>query len=196
MSFSPAAARNAAPIADALTPIFGAGGALLEIGSGTGQHAQYFAERFPALTWQPSDLAPNLPHLEAVVREAALPNLQTPIAFDVIADAWPPGDLDVIYTANTFHIMDERGWPRVLEGASAHLRDGGHLCVYGPMRYRAHALEASNAAFDAALKEMDPSRGIRCADTIIERAAALGLTLLEDLAMPANNRTLIFRRDR
>ncbi len=168
-------------------------GEVLEIGSGTGQHAVHFAAQLPDLRWQTSDLAANLPGIEAWIEESGLENLLPPIALDVNAD-WPDHRYDLVYTANTFHIMDETSVSRCVEGAGRCLKPGGVLAVYGPFNYGGRYTSESNARFDQMLRTRDPLSGIRDFDWIEQLAAAAGLDLLEDVEMPVNNRTLIWQK--
>lgn len=194
LSFSPAAERNAAPIDEVLQHVLRPDMRVLELGSGTGQHAVFLAQQHPTLQWTPTELPENLADLQARIDAAQLPNIAPAQALNAIEGPWPEETFDLIFTANTFHIMDDRGWKSVIDHAPEHLRDGGWLCVYGPMRYRNRPLEPSNQQFETFLQGVDPQRAIRCADAIAERAQALGLTLVEDHAMPANNRLLRFQK--
>lgn len=192
--YSPAAERNALPIAEKLRTLVVPHARVFEIGSGTGQHARFFTENFPELIWQPSDVHESLPYLQQALAGSIHERLKAPIAFNAIDGDWDKVSADIIYTANTFHIMSDHGWKAVIDGASRRLSPGGRLVVYGPMRYAGRELEPSNQAFDDFLRERDPKSGIRNADAIFARAAASGLRLDEDHAMPANNRLFVFSR--
>lgn len=192
---SPAAERNAAPIADALARVLLAGDVVLEIGSGTGQHAIHFAKCFPNVVWKPSEIPENVRALRARLHHERIDTIMEAEVLDVLRGPWPAWSPTVIFTANTFHIMPEAGWKCVVDEAGARLASGGRLVVYGPMRYRDQPLELSNARFEQMLQQAEPTRGIRVFEDIVERAASVGLVLIEDVAMPASNRTLIFRRD-
>lgn len=186
--------RNKAPILQVLRTEFAASRAVLEIGSGTGQHAVYFAAHLPQLTWQPSEVASLLPALAERLRLEGSPNLRAPIALDVRARPWPHAEADAIFTANTLHIM---AWAEVedfFHGVGAALGPGGVLCVYGPFNYHGRYTSASNAQFDAWLKARDPHSAIRDFEALNTLAAAQELMLAADHAMPANNRTLVWRR--
>jgi cyclopropane fatty-acyl-phospholipid synthase-like methyltransferase len=186
--------RNKAPILQVLRTEFAASRAVLEIGSGTGQHAVYFAAHLPQLTWRPSEVASLLPALAERVRLEGSPNLRAPIALDVRARPWPHAEADAIFTANTLHIM---AWAEVedfFHGVGAALGPGGVLCVYGPFNYQGRYTSASNAQFDAWLKARDPHSAIRDFEALNTLAAAQELMLAADHAMPANNRTLVWRR--
>jgi cyclopropane fatty-acyl-phospholipid synthase-like methyltransferase len=186
--------RNKAPILEVLRTEFAASRSVLEIGSGTGQHAVHFAAHLPHLSWQPSEVAALLPALAERVRLEGSPNLRLPIALDVRATPWPHAEADAIFSANTLHIM---GWDAVedfFRGVGATLGPGGVLCVYGPFNYQGRYTSASNAQFDAWLKTRDPHSALRDFEAVNARAAAQQLMLAADHAMPANNRTLVWRR--
>jgi cyclopropane fatty-acyl-phospholipid synthase-like methyltransferase len=186
--------RNKAPILEVLRTEFAASRSVLEIGSGTGQHAVHFAAHLPHLSWQPSEVAALLPALAERVRLEGSPNLRLPIALDVRATPWPHAEADAIFSANTLHIM---GWDEVedfFRGVGAALGPGGVLCVYGPFNYQGRYTSSSNAEFDAWLKTRDPHSALRDFEAVTARAAAQQLLLAADHAMPANNRTLVWRR--
>jgi len=219
--FSLSCDRNREPILAVLRTHFVARRHVLEIGSGTGQHAVHFAAAMPWLTWQCSDVADNLPGIRAWLEDAALPNTPTPIALDV---AHGPsfdrlrthGDLpfDAVFSANTLHIM---GWTEVeaffagvgtaLERGPFHTplagegqapkgpgRGDGTLVVYGPFNYGGAYTSDSNREFDGWLKARDPRSGIRDFEAVDALACAIGLRLVDDIAMPANNRCIVWRR--
>jgi hypothetical protein len=165
---------------------------VLEIGSGTGQHAVHFATALPHLVWQTSDRVRNLAGIRAWLAEATLPNAPAPLALDVTG-SWPASRYDAIFSANTLHIMawDEvvamfGALPRVLAGDAI-------VAIYGPFNYDGRATSESNALFDARLKEDDPRQGIRDFEAVDALARGIGLHLVADVAMPANNRTLVWR---
>ena len=189
-----AAERNMGPILAALTGRMPAGATVLEIGSGTGQHCCAFATELDVAGWQPTELATVLAPLAARVAAAADPRIAVPIALDVASDSWPTGPYDCVFTANTFHIM---AWPRVLDclrGAAGVLRTGGMLMVYGPFRDGDQHNAPSNAEFDRTLRAGDPDKGVRDLRQVIEQASTVGLTLFEEVTMPANNRLILLRR--
>jgi SAM-dependent methyltransferase len=191
--FCEACERNKAPILEVLRPLYADRRRVLEIGSGTGQHAVFFAAALPHLRWQCSELAPNLPGLRPWLDEAALPNLPPPLALDA-GDALPIDDCDAVFTANTLHIM---AWPQVQQlfaGLGRWLPPGALFTVYGPFNYGGRFTSDSNARFDAALRSADPVRGIRDFEAIDALARAAGLELRADQAMPANNRCLTWQR--
>lgn len=191
--FSEACERNRAPILSELKRVFSDRKAVLEIGSGTGQHAACFAPELPRLTWQPSDVAEHLPGIRQWVEDAGAPNLRFPILLDVDA-SWPALSVDAAYSANTCHIMS---WPqveRMFRGVGEALQAGGIFCVYGPFNYGGRHTSESNARFDAMLRSRDPASGLRDFEAILALAGISGLAHEEDNAMPANNRLLVFRR--
>jgi hypothetical protein len=162
---------------------------VLEIGSGTGQHATYFARELPHLVWQASDVADYLEGIRAWVGNGV-----PPIELDV-DKPWPPIDADAVFSANTAHIMS---WPqveRMFEGVARILPRGGLLALYGPFHYGGRPTSQSNARFDAMLRARDPASGVRDFDHIDALARRCGLTLLEDNAMPANNRLLVYKKE-
>ncbi|NZA26174.1 DUF938 domain-containing protein [Luteimonas sp. SJ-92] len=187
--------RNRAPILQVLREHFAGRRRVLEIGSGTGQHAVYFAAAMPHLTWQASDLEDNLSGIRAWLEEADLPNTPAPLALDVTRSPWPAVAADAIFTANTLHIM---GWDAVeafFRGAGAALADvrEGVLVVYGPFNYGGAYTSDSNRDFDAWLQARDPRSGIRDLEAVDALAAAAGLRRVADVGMPANNRCLVWR---
>lgn len=185
--FSEPAERNREPILAILKRIFADRRRVLEIGSGTGQHAAYFAPELPHLTWQASDVAANLPSIRAWRAEPP------PIELD--ADKpFPRVDADAVFSANTTHIMS---WPQVertFAGVGALLPPRGVFALYGPFNYGGRHTSESNARFDAMLRHRDPLSGLREAEAIVALAERHGMAREEDNAMPANNRLLVFRR--
>lgn len=167
---------------------------VLEIGSGTGQHAIYFTGQLPGLHWQCTELAENLPALQARIALEGRERLPDAIELDVVHTDWPSGPFDVVFTANTLHIMPWDYTPVLLRRASASLVSGGRLIVYGPFQYGGEHTSASNAAFDHSLRQRDPAMGVRDAVELAALAAEQGLHAEADLALPANNRILVFAR--
>ncbi len=203
LPYSPAADRNKQPILDALTRILGEHGTALEIASGTGQHAAWFATSMPRWTWQPTDADPrSLPALASRVAEAALPNLRAPLLLDVMSPRWPSQDtafaegeeekFDAIYCANMLHIAPWATCAALMQGAARHLRSGGLLITYGPYFEDGVPAAPSNMAFDQDLRARNPAWGIRRLDDVAAEARRAGLALRERHAMPANNLLLAF----
>jgi cyclopropane fatty-acyl-phospholipid synthase-like methyltransferase len=195
LTSSEACERNKGPILEILTAELSASTSVLEIGSGTGQHAVYFAARLPHLSWQPSELEENLEPLAERIRLEGSANLRPPLALDVRARPWPVPAADALFSANTLHIMPWSAVPDFFRGAGALLPAGGVLCVYGPFNYDARYTSDSNAEFDRWLKRRDPLSGLRDFAAVDQLAREQGLQLRADHAMPANNRTLIWRRN-
>ena len=159
--------------------------AVLEIGSGTGQHAAYFGPALPHLAWQASDVAEHLPGIRLWGVD--------PIELDMDQE-WPPVNADAVFSANTVHIMS---WPqveRMFEGVGRLLPPGGVFALYGPFHYGGRPTSESNASFDAMLRARDPASGVRNFEEVDALAQRCGLTLAEDNAMPANNRLLVFKK--
>lgn len=167
---------------------------MLEIGSGTGQHAVFFARALPHLLWQPSDRAEWLPALRARIAQEGPENLAAPIELDVTWAPWPIFDADTIYSANTLHIMAWQEVEAFFAGVGRTLAKAAHrtLAVYGPFKYRGAFTTPSNAAFDESLKSRDPASGIRDFEAVDALARAQGLVLSADHAMPANNQLLVW----
>ncbi len=190
---APACERNRQPILDVIEARLAEARELLEVGSGTGQHAVFFAEAMPHLHWQPTDLVENLPGIRAWVEDAGLANVSMPLALDVTAD-WPSTRVDAVFTANSLHIMSEDAVRAFFRGAGQVLQEDGLLIVYGPFNYKGEYTSPSNADFDVWLKERDPQSGIRHFESIDTMAFEADLWLQSDRAMPANNRLLIWKK--
>jgi hypothetical protein len=204
--FAPACERNRAPILAVLRGHFRARRRVLEIGSGTGQHAVHFAAAMPWLSWQCSDLPERLPGVRAWLDEAGLRNTPPPLPLDLSDARWPraldAGDpgintsarFDAAFSANVVHIV---GWPLVeamFAGLDVVLADDATVAVYGPFNYRGAYTSQSNREFDAWLRARDPRSGIRDFEAVDGLARAIGLRLVGDVEMPANNRALVWAR--
>jgi SAM-dependent methyltransferase len=202
---SPTFHRNFPPMLDVLQRLLGdSSGHVLEIGSGTGQHAVGFAQAMPGLTWWPSDPNPkHLKSIEAWRRHSGLANVGPPLAFDVTAADWPLGgegqppehDLAAIVSMNVIHIAPWAVCEGILRLAGRHLRQGGLLVLYGPYRRGGAHTAPSNAAFDAALRRENAEWGVRDVGAVETAAAAEGLRLREIVEMPANNLVLVLERE-
>ena len=193
-AYSEACERNKDPILDVLRVAFADRSKVLEIGSGTGQHAAHFAGNLPRLLWQPSDRPENIAGIEAWRSDVATPNLLAPIGLDIDDSTWPDVCADAVFTANTLHIVS---WPqvqRLFERVGALLPEAGVLVVYGPFNYGGVHTAQSNARFDAMLRQRDRLSGIRDFEKVDELARQNGMTLVKDYAMPANNRTVVWRK--
>jgi len=191
--YSPACERNREPILDLLRAHFADRRQVLEIGSGTGQHAVHFAAALPQLRWQCADRAPYLPGIRLWLDDAALPNTPAPLALDVNG-TWPQARFDAVFSANTLHIMSAAEVETLFARLPGVLNEDALLVIYGPFRYRGAHTSASNAAFDDSLRANDSASGIRDFEWVDQLAAAIGLRLVEDRPMPANNRGLVWRR--
>jgi SAM-dependent methyltransferase len=194
--FAEACEQNKRPIRDVLGRYFDAVYSVLEIGSGTGQHAVFFAGEFPGLTWIASDTAANLPGIRAWLTEAALPNLQGPLELDVNQPDWPIADAGAVFSANTVHIMPWSSVEQMFAGIGRVLRPQGLFCLYGPFNYNGGFTSESNARFDAWLRARDPDSGIRDFEAVTALAREHELVLVEDHGMPANNRMLVWQKHR
>jgi cyclopropane fatty-acyl-phospholipid synthase-like methyltransferase len=194
-AFSEACERNKQPILGKLRDELAGSTRVLEIGSGTGQHAVHFARHLRHLEWQPTDRADYLRDLAARIAEEGTPNLLSPLELEVVQEPWPPVAANAVYSANTLHIMS---WPEVeafFSGVGRLLAAGGVLVVYGPFRCAGRFTSESNAGFDRSLRERDPASGIRDIEAVNRLAAAQGLVLTADHAMPANNQLLVWGRN-
>jgi cyclopropane fatty-acyl-phospholipid synthase-like methyltransferase len=192
---SEACERNKGPILDVLRMAFADRTQVLEIGSGTGQHAVHFAAHLPHLTWHATEQLAYLPDLAARVKLEGSGNLRPPAMLDVKQTVWPVRTVDAIFTANTLHIM---AWAEVMvmyRGLDAVLVPGGIMCVYGPFRYNGRYTSDSNRDFDGMLQERDPLSGLRDIKDLTVLAAQYGLRLRNDHDLPANNRLLEFVKD-
>lgn len=189
-----AAARNKYPILGMLQRLFAEAGTVLEIGSGTGEHAVFFSRHLPHLLWQPSEHGETLTELRQTCEERGGPNLLPPIPLDVAADEWKLDCFDAVFTANTLHILP---WPvvtRFFAHVQGVVKPNGLTCVYGPFHYKGGYLSQSSREFDRQLKEQDPEWGIRDFEAVHRVATSRGFDLLEDVPMPANNRILVWQR--
>jgi SAM-dependent methyltransferase len=189
---APAAERNAEPILAVLRGVLPERGTVLEIASGTGQHAVHMARALPEITWQPTDADPDaLASISAWVADARLPNLRPPLVLDVTGE-WPMARADAVVCINMIHISPWSATEALFAGAIRVLPAAGPLVTYGPYRFHGRFRAPSNQAFDADLRGRDPAWGVRDVDDLEREAASHGFTLAETLAMPANNHTLVF----
>lgn len=195
LPLSAAAERNKQPIADVLAHVLPRAGLVLEIASGTGQHAEHFARELPGLTWQPSDSDPEMvAALAARVASAALPNLRPPLALDV-HDALPPLEpVAAVVCINMIHIAPWSATEGLLRGASRVLGPGAPLVLYGPFKRGGRHTAPSNEAFDASLRARDAEWGVRDLEVVADSARAHSFLLREIVEMPANNLTVVFER--
>jgi|SRR5690606_14529765 len=194
--FSPACERNREPILAVLERWFGDRHAVLEIGSGTGQHAVHFAAALPQLAWHASDLPDRHAGIRAWMEQAALPNLHGPHVLDVRdPDGWPGGPFDAVFSANTLHIMHCPAVEALFGALPRVTTADALLVVYGPFKRDGRHTSESNRRFDAELRARDPGSGIRDQQAVHALARAAGLLLRDEVAMPANNRCLVWQRD-
>jgi cyclopropane fatty-acyl-phospholipid synthase-like methyltransferase len=195
---APAALRNREPIREVLKRVMPETGTVLEIGSGSGEHAVYFASAFPGVAWHATDADPTcVASVDAWAAEANLTNLQRAIRLDATASPWPsdvPDAVDVLFSANVIHIAPWKVAEGLIAGAGRIVKAGGALVLYGPFKINGEHTAPSNAAFDASLKHMDGSFGVRDLADVTAEAAKYGFSLTERHAMPANNFSLIFRK--
>lgn len=195
--FSPAAARNAAPIAEILKRVLSPSDLVLEIASGSGEHAVHFARALPALVWQPSD--PDEAARCSIVahaRAAGLANIRSPLAIDATRQPWPVARVDAVVAINMIHIAPWDATIGLIAGAEATLAASGVLYLYGPFREDGAHTAPSNAAFDDNLRARSASWGIRDIEAVVAAGRAHDLHLAERVVMPANNLSLIFHRGR
>jgi cyclopropane fatty-acyl-phospholipid synthase-like methyltransferase len=191
--FAPACERNRDPILGVLRTRFADCRTVLEVGSGTGQHAVHFAAALPWLSWQCADLPQQLPGIRQWLDEAGLANTPPPIALDVHGP-WPSGPWDAVFSANVLHIVDWPGVEAFFAGVGRVLGSTGVLVVYGPFNEGGAYTSASNRDFDGWLKARDPRSGIRDVEAVQALAVQAGLRAVDDVPMPANNRCLVWRR--
>ncbi|MDE0753507.1 MAG: DUF938 domain-containing protein [Woeseiaceae bacterium] len=193
---APATERNRDAILDVLAREFRAVTSVLEIGSGTGQHAVFFAERFPTLRWQTSDRIENHVAINAWVENAGLDNVLPPLVVDVLEVDSVPGDYDGIFSANTAHIMSFAAVIRMFEFVGRVLSAEGLFCLYGPFNLNGEFTSASNAAFDRSLKSQDALMGIRDLEALVDLAGQNGMRELRRYTMPANNMLIVWQKGR
>jgi len=194
LKFSDACERNKDPILKILKHEFNNSNLVLEIGSGTAQHAVYFGKHLSHLNWQPTDLNENLASIKERIELEATDNVKPPIELDVSKHPWPILDVDAVFTANTFHIMSWELVENFFVGLGEVLNRSGALCVYGPLKYRGKYTSESNEKFDGFLKSRDPQSGIRDFEAVNKLAIEQGLRLLEDHQMPANNQCIVWKK--
>jgi SAM-dependent methyltransferase len=193
--FAPAVARNRAPILAVLRRVLPARGTVLEIASGSGEHAAYFAAALPHLSWQPADIDPDaLASISAHRAAANAPNFLHPIELDAASPEWPATRADAIVSINMIHIAPWAAAEGLMAGASRLLASGGVLYLYGPFKEDGRHTAPSNAEFDASLRARDPEWGVRDTADVRNLAGHSGFEFVERVAMPANNLSLVFRR--
>jgi len=193
--YAPSVARNKDAIAGVLARYLPSSGLVLEIASGSGEHAVHFASSFPALVFQPTDPSEEArASIAAWRQEAALPNMRAPLALDVTAAPWPINYADAVTCINMIHIAPWEATLGLVAGAARIIPPGGLLFLYGPYKRAGQHTAPSNADFDASLRERDARWGVRDLETVAAEATAMGFAAPMIEAMPANNLSLIFRR--
>lgn len=193
--FSPSTARNRDPILEVIRRVLPKSGTVLEIASGTGEHAVHFARHLPGLIWQPTDADGDaLASIAAWLASERLPNIRPPLLFDVHAETWPMDRADAIVCINMIHISPWTATEALLRGAGRVLPQGGVLFLYGPYRRADRATAPSNEAFDADLRRRNPGWGLRTLEAVTAAAFSQGLRRSETVDMPANNLCVVFER--
>ncbi|MFK3866384.1 DUF938 domain-containing protein [Pseudoalteromonas rhizosphaerae] len=191
--FSQACENNKNPILSIITAYLAQVESVLEVGSGTGQHSVHFAANLPHLQWHTSDRLVNHNGIKQWLDEAKLDNLHAPVELD-LNRPWPVNTVDAIYTANTLHIVSIPLVEQFFTGVNKHLASKGLVCIYGPFKYNGNFTSESNQRFDEFLNQQDCQSGIRDFEWVQQLAEQAGLMLVDDIAMPANNQLLIFKR--
>ena len=184
--------KNKEPILAVLKEVFAERKRVLEIASGTGQHAVYFGRALSHLTWQPSELPQNLAGIQEWLNEAQLSNVLSPLAIDVNDTCWPVASVDAIFNANTIHIISWSEVEQLFVHMSRVIEPGGCICLYGPYNYNGKFTSESNARFDTWLKARNPNSGVRDFEAVNSLASTCGMNLQHDIAMPSNNRILVW----
>lgn len=186
--------ENRDAILEIIQPLFKDRTNVLEIGSGTGQHAVYFASKMPQLTWHTSDKKENHEGILAWIKEANLNNVRAPVSLDVNRNEWPAYEVDAVFSANTAHIMSISEVEALMAGVGKQLSSNGIFALYGPFNYAGKFTSESNAHFDQWLKKRDPLSGVRDFEMLDKTALKAGMSLENDFEMPANNRILCWRK--
>lgn len=192
--FSQACENNKDPILSVLKRIFDSPCEVLEIGSGTGQHAIYFATHLPHVFWQPSDLTINLPGINSWLDEARLVNIKSPMALDINHKPWPVSNIEAVFTANTLHIMSWESVQVFIQSLGEVMQTHAKFCCYGPFNVGGTYTSESNASFDIWLKERDSLSAIRDLEAVVSLANDAGIKLFENIEMPANNKLLVLEK--
>ncbi|WP_319379800.1 DUF938 domain-containing protein [Thiomicrorhabdus sp.] len=192
--FAPSCEENKQIILESISPYLHQRREVLEIASGTGQHAIYFAERMPHLIWQTSDLIEAHPGIRQWITDSELENVLHPLALNVSENKWPSARFDAIFSANSFHIMGKSNVEDFFKNAANTLNNQAIVMIYGPFNYRGQFTSDSNARFDQWLKQRDPNSGIKDFEWCNQLAQQAELSLLDDISMPQNNRLLVWQK--
>ncbi len=190
--YSESSDQNKDVILEVISPILSGVASVLEIGSGTGQHAIFFAEKMPHLIWNTSDRHDYITSINCWINDARVDNVVAPVELDVSNSVWPSKKMDAVFTANTVHIMNQDEVENLIKGCSTMIKPGGHLLIYGPFNYNGNYTSDSNERFDQWLKSRNALSCIKAFETVCALALESGLSLKKDYAMPANNRILHF----
>ena len=192
--FAESCAQNQQVILDVLKTLLTDAGTVLEIGSGTGQHAVFFTQHMPHLNWQPSDLLDQHAGMQMWLNEVEHNRINSPLEINVDEGPWAVKDVDYVYTANTTHIISSSQAENMLRHIGSSLKPGGLFIQYGPFNYNGNYTSESNARFDVWLKQRDSNSGIKHFETMQQQANENGMVLIKDIEMPANNRILVWRK--
>lgn len=192
--FSQACENNKQPILQIIQTVFHQTRTVLEIGSGTGQHACYFAENLPHLTWQATDRTENLVGINQWIKDSGLSNLPESLSLNINDNEWPSQTIEALFTANTLHIMSWKEVERLFVKLAKYLTEQAVVCIYGPFNYNGEYTSDSNQQFDLSLKLRNPKSGIRDFEAIEKLAHTANLFVSDDFSMPANNRLLVLRK--
>lgn len=193
--YAQACERNRQPILEVIRPLLKNAVSVLEIGSGTGQHAIFFTEKMPHLSWQTSDLEENHAAIQLWLDDSPHTNILPPLALDVLSDNWPETQFDAVYSANTAHIMCWKAVEAMFQGVAQSLNPQGQFVLYGPFKYGGEFTSDSNQQFEHWLKSIDPQRGIRDFEALQSLARNNDMKLLADYPMPANNQILVWQKN-
>ncbi|MCW8910440.1 MAG: class I SAM-dependent methyltransferase [Gammaproteobacteria bacterium] len=192
--FAESCEQNKQPILQVLKKAFSEPGKVLEVGSGTGQHAVFFAQQMEHLQWFPTDIEEALPGIQLWIKEAGNERIKAPVVLDVNIEIWPFRNMDYAYTANTVHIVSWSEVKSMFRGVSQALKSGGIFCQYGPINYNGQYTSPSNEHFDQWLKNRDPDSGIRDFEDLVLLAKENNMILYTDFEMPANNHILAWQK--
>ena len=193
--FSQSCENNKQPILQVIQTVFNKAATVWEIGSGTGQHAYYFAKKLPHITWQTTDKEENRQGLDSWIEEANVNNLPTSLRLNVTDKTWPCQQIEALFTANTLHIMHWQDVENLFSRLENYLSEKAVACIYGPFNYNGQYTSSSNEEFNQWLKMRDPESGIRDFEAVETLAKTAGLMLKNDYEMPANNRLLVFKKN-